>query len=137
MHRSSAQAFFCPPGNRLPQRIIHLEDSRTVTICLKRLLEGARQTAFGNGEKLPRCHVAEKQVRISKTVKGSNRGICQDTTAQRMKHARKRVRNGLRAALGNGPANRMPRTSQNHAERGGERHFQLKNRVSRYTGKQS
>ena len=54
-----------------------------------------------------------------------------------MEQTDKSMGDGLRTALGNGPAHRMTSPSQKHAERRTERRFQLENGVRRDTGKQS
>ena len=104
MDRAGAQAFPGTPRNRLAQGPIYFEDAGTVAVTLQLPAEGRLNLFAANTQQLPGGHIQERQIRMAQLSQREHTRVGGNRAPSFLQAGQERIRDGLRAALRNGPA---------------------------------
>ena len=103
MDRAGAQAFPGTPRNGLAQGPIHFEDAGTIAVTLQLPAERRLNLFAANTQQLPGGHIQERQIRMAQLSQREHTRVSGNRAPSFLQAGQERIRDGLRAALRNGP----------------------------------
>ena len=119
MYSACPLAFAGTPWDGLAQGPIHLENAGTVTVSLEFATERRRKVFAAHGKELPGRHIEKNWV--AQTLKRVNGCVGSDDASRFLQASPERIRDRLRASLGNRPADCVSCYSKHQPEGGGHR----------------